>query len=44
MGLGLAIAAIAPVTGSWKIVLFVAIMILVESVMPAIWCSRRNSS
>jgi len=37
MGLGLAIAAIAPVTGGWKIVLFVAIMILVGVVMPAIW-------
>jgi len=44
MGLGLAIAAIAPVTGGWKIVLFVAIMILVGSVMPAIWRSGRNSS
>jgi len=44
VGLGLAIAAIAPVTGGWKIVLFVAIMILVGSVMPAIWRSGRNSS
>jgi len=39
---GVAIAAIAPVTWGWKIVLFLVIMTVVGIVMPAISRARGN--
>jgi hypothetical protein len=42
IGFSVAIAAIAPVTWSWKIALFLAIMFLVGIIMPAITRARRN--
>jgi hypothetical protein len=39
---GVAIAAIAPVTWDWKMVLFLVIMSLVGIIMPAISRARRN--
>jgi hypothetical protein len=39
---GVAIAAIAPVTWGWKIVLFLVIMSLVGIIMPAISRARQN--
>ncbi|HMD63392.1 MAG TPA: hypothetical protein VKF83_05390 [Stellaceae bacterium] len=42
IGLGIAIAAIAPVGWAWKIVLFLVIMFVVGIVVPVIWRARRN--
>ncbi len=42
IGFGMAIAAITPVTWFWKIPLFLMIMFLVGTIMPAIWRARRN--
>jgi hypothetical protein len=43
IGFSVAIAAIAPVTWSWKIALFLAIMFLVGIIMPAITRSRAKT-
>jgi hypothetical protein len=42
IGFGIAIAAITPVAWFWKIPLFLMIMLLVGTIMPAIWRARRN--
>jgi hypothetical protein len=42
IGFGVAIAAIVPVTWGWKIPLFLAIMILVGIIMPAVRRVRVN--
>jgi hypothetical protein len=42
VGFGIAIAAIAPVVGVWKIPLFLSIMLLVGVLLPAIQRARRN--
>jgi len=42
IALGVAIAAIAPVTWGWKIALFLMIMLLVGIIMPAISRARRH--
>jgi len=42
IGLGIAIVAIAPVTWAWKIVLFLAIMLIIGIIVPVIWRVSRN--
>jgi hypothetical protein len=43
LGFGIAIAAIVPVPWGWKIVLFLAIMLVVGVLMPAVGRMRKNS-
>jgi hypothetical protein len=43
LGFGIAIAAIVPVPSDWKIVLFLAIMLLVGVLMPAAGRMRKSS-